>query len=163
MGVRENRISNGLCPNCGAEAAPFYLCPDCRRRASLNRMMRRGEDVSVFSSTKIGRERHWTLGSEEARDVLKTKPMPLWGEGMSAEDGRLRPRLGRIPVDIEREVFGILLRLGEPATEQEIIQAWGRMRVRRGRASAAGDLVALIKAERRREERNRKRMRVAVN
>lgn len=164
--LQERRIAKGLCPNCGNEAAPYRLCPDCRARASLGRMLRRGEKFGVFKSHRQGREKAWSApqikSNQSAAEIMKSRPMPVWGEGKAAEDGRLQPRLGNIPVDVEAELIAIFERIGEPLTEEEIWSAWGKLRVRRGRASAAGDLAALVKAERRRARKNRKRARMTA-
>ncbi len=162
MKIQQTRINAGLCPNCGKEAAPYYLCPDCRGLKSLGGMLNRGEKYHIFTSERRGRTKLWRTGSYQGNrppsEVMGSKPMPLWGEGKGGDDKRLRPRVGKIPVNVEKELMGILLRLGAPATCEEIMGAWGKLRVRRGRASAACDLAALIKAERRRERRNRKRL-----
>ena len=164
--LQQERINNGKCPSCGEEAAPYYLCSKCRHLQSMGRLLNRGERVDVFSSEKRGRAKYWSLGkSRDNRpitEIMGSRPLPLWGEGKARKDRRLRPRLGGVPIEVERELLAILLRLGQPATEDELIRAWGKLRVRYGRASAAGDLAQLIKAERRRERRNKKRLNLPV-
>ena len=158
--LRQDRINRGLCPQCGKEAAPYYLCPDCRQLRSLGGMLNRMNKHDVVRKSKKGRFNLWFTGARTLEDAggMKNRSYPLWNEGKGADDKRLRPRIGKIPVDVERELLEMLSRFDRPVSEDEIVQAWGRMRVRRGRASAAGDLVALIKAERRRVRRCEKRL-----
>jgi len=152
---QQERIDKGLCPHCGEEAAPFYLCPSCRRYKSIARKLDHGAKFGAFSKGREGRNVTYSIADHSVSDAWKenSKPSPLWNEGKGEDDKRLRPRLGKIPVDVETELMGIFLRLGSPLSEEEVVSAWGKLRVRRGRASAAGDLAALIKAERRRERR----------
>lgn len=73
------------------------------------------------------------------------------------DDKRLRPRLGKVPVDVEKELSGIFVALGRPAAIEEVIAAWGQLRERRKHESTAGDMAALIAAKRKREIRAAKR------
>ena len=73
-------------------------------------------------------------------------------------DKRLRPRLGNIPVDVQRELVALLLRNGQPMHIDEIYAAWGKLRLRSVRDSAAADLLHIVAATTKRErraERNR--------
>ena len=36
---RAHRVDHGLCPQCGKEAAPYYLCFDCRQLGAMSRML----------------------------------------------------------------------------------------------------------------------------
>ena len=159
---RQRRVDAGQCPNCGKEAAPYYLCPDCRAKNSLRSKLNGMAKHGVVRKGGRVNLSHWWEGDVSLENSgMITKPSPLWGEGKGKDDKRLRPKLGKIPVDVERELVGMLQRFDRPVSEEEIISAWGKMRVRRDRASAAGDIVALISAERRRERRSKKRRKEA--
>ena len=151
--LRGERIAKGMCPNCGAEAAPHYLCGKCRLMAKVGRIVNRAAKVGGVVKSRHDGAMHYSMGDREAWDRIAWRPDPKEG------DGRLRPRLGRIPVDVGNEIVGILTSLGRPATIDEIVAAWGRLREERRRGSIAGDMVAIIEAQRRRNERNLKRLR----
>lgn len=148
---KQDRIAKGLCPTCGKEAAPYYLCSRCRFYGKIGRVLRRAGKAGAFTRTvdKKGVVR-WGIGSEAAFDAMTWRPDPKEG------DGRLRPRLGRVPVDVEGELVALLTSMGKPATIDEIVAAWGQLRERR-RVSIANDMATIIAAQRKREARARKR------
>ena len=144
------RMAQGLCPNDGKEAAPYRLCSDCRRVAFVRRVANRLAEYGLAHKTKQGRSNYY-----------QTSPLPL-GEGeviyREAVEGdrRLLPRRAHVPIDIEQTLIALFSKPGiETLTEDEIVQAWGKLRVRPGRLSAAHDLATIILAERRRRTRKR--------
>lgn len=157
--IREDRLAKGLCPQCGAEAAPYRLCGQCRFRGLIYRLLRKGEKAGEIASRKQGREKRvwkvdhnkkWTFSYNEVTDE---------------SDGRLRPKLRGIPVDVERQLIKIFETAGKPLTLDEIMTAWGTLRLRAGRTSAAMDLAYIVEAKRkraakmaRRAERQRKQL-----
>lgn|GEM_PF-3895894 len=156
--TRQHRIDHGLCPECGEEAAPYYLCEQHRRKASLGRILRSAATRGVLRISKRG-GRNWysvDTGCRPASDVNWPGKTIF---DMNENDKRLRPRLGRRPVDIDETLIGIFVDSGRPLQYDEIISAWGRLRSKRKTASLAGDMTAIIEAQRRRAARNAKRAR----
>ena len=153
--LQQRRIAAGLCPRCGAEAAPYYACPKCRAKQSVGRVL--GRFVEHGFATTLGNtsgKRWLTTGRDDQfSDVARVLPSPLWGEGKGAEDKRLRPRLKGIPVDVEATLIELMREEDRGLTIEEIQAAWGKLRVKAGRESAAHDLRALILAERKRERK----------
>lgn len=152
MTLAKERIAKGLCPRCGKEAAPYYLCADHRFEQQIVRRLNRGERIGGFRKEKRGRQTYWSLGSQNALDSMDWRdPKP--------DDKRYRPRLGRIPVEIEDELIKMLTDLGKPVTIDEILAAWGRLREKRSGGSVAQNMAAIIAADQRRQDRNARRLR----
>jgi hypothetical protein len=168
VNTAQERLRKGLCPRCGKEAAPYRLCRDHRLMDMLARCMRAGAQaghVTAVRSTGRGRSILWGLSDKgKAAAAAPNRDNSSWNfraafEGRAGwEDKRYRPRLGGVPADIEREISNILIAFGRPATIDEIVAAWGKLRETRMHKSVAGDLVALIAAERKRNARNAKRL-----
>jgi hypothetical protein len=152
MTLRQDRLARGLCPNCGKEAAPYFLCGDCRFKAKIVRVLNRGGKVGGFKKERRGRAVYWSIGNEAALDTLVWRPDPKEG------DRRSRPRLGRVPVLVENELVKLIESMDRPATLEEIMEAWARLREKRRTSSAAGDMAKIIEAKRRRERRQQKRL-----
>lgn len=161
-GSRQARINAGLCPRCGEEAAPYYLCDRCRRLKSLTSGLEQMEKAGRVKSGFDGRFKVWSAGPniDDPTMPSNVRARPVWGEGR-AGDKRLRPRIGRIPVDVERELAALIAAHGRPVTIEQINCAWGRMRLRKKRASAAKDLMTIIKADEKRASRLERNKRVA--
>ena len=161
MSLAKERVSKGLCPRCGKEAAPYYLCPEHRQSDSLARQMKRLENHGFCYSVKKGRDLWWTgnkaMDNVKPQDVMRCPPVPVWGEGKGQEDGRLRPRMRGIPTDVEATLIELFKHEKQGLTTEEVIEAWGRLRVRPGRDSAAADMKHIIIAARRRKDRASKR------
>ncbi len=165
MSIRQDRINKGLCPDCGKDAAPYLLCGSCRLKAKIGRILRRMARSGAVTRAQSGRTATWAMTyhadssimtKERAEKILNEigwRPDPVEG------DKRLRPRLGKIPVDVEKELYDLMVRMARPATIEEIMEAWGRLREKRRTESAAGDLARIIDAKRRRDEKNAKRAR----
>ena len=153
--VQQERVAKGLCPTCGKEAAPYYLCADHRLTGKIERILRRVHAAGGVTREKRGVKAYWSMGDREAWDRLAWRPDPKDG------DKRLRPRIRGVPVDVEATVIEIMRSLDRPCTTEEIVAAWGRLRTERQHATVAGDVAALIEAQRRREARNAKRLRIS--
>ncbi len=88
-----------------------------------------------------------------------------WDEGkwgtylmdMKEDDKRLRPRLGRRPVDFDEMLMAIFREAARPLSEDEIVLAWGKLRSKRKTESLVGDMTKLVLAQRRRDARLAKR------
>jgi hypothetical protein len=155
---RQHRIDHGLCPICGEEAAPFYLCHDHRTYAAFERMLNRMSERGIAKKEKIKGKNYWSIPAGwNGPRVEDFHWNPRMGE-LKLSDKRLRPRMGRRPIDLEDTLVEIFREAGKPLTMEEVHAAWGALRSKRKTASLAGDMVAIIKAQRRREERNAKRL-----
>lgn len=156
--IRQERAAKGLCPNCGKEAAPYYLCAECRFKAKIIRVMNRVEKAGALRKERRGRDTMWSMaywGNDRLtkEDVDGIIEKMRWHPDPKEGDGRLRPRLGKIPVDVEKELFALMTEMARPATIEEIVAAWGRLREKRRTSSAAGDLARIIEAQRKRERK----------
>jgi hypothetical protein len=160
MTKAEERLASGLCPQCGAEAAPYRLCARCREINIFRRGLKKLAGGGVVHEEKKNGKLWFTAGDfSKAEDVR----LSFAFEGSKGDDdGRYRPRLGRIPVNVETEIFKIFEAFGRPVTMEEILAAWGKLREDRKHATVAGDVTALIAAQRRRQARAQKRLREAV-
>lgn len=154
--IRRERISQGLCPNCGKESAPFHLCQDCRFGNKITAILRRGEKVGGFKSERKGRDTYWSIGANQrALDTIKWRADPKPG------DKRLLPRIGRIPMQIEDTIIAALMSLDRPATIEEIRCAWVKLKANRGGGSLSSHVLQIIEAARRRGEKNARRAEIA--
>ena len=152
---RQYRIDHGLCPLCGKESAPYYLCEDHRTYQAVGRMMKLMAKRGIVKDH--GRTGYSIPLGWNGPDVSEFQWRPRMGE-LRPGDKRLRPRLGRMPVDLDETLIGIFREAGRRLTIEEIYEAWGKLRSRRKTESLAGDMAALIRAQRRRDERNGKRL-----
>ena len=152
---KQFRVDHGMCPECGREAAPYYLCGQHRTLGAMTRMLNRMANRRTIKKEKVGRANHWSIlkGGAEVADFQWAKS----AFEMEASDKRLRPRLNRRPVDLDETLHEIFITAGKPLLMEEIYAAWGKLRSKRKSASLAGDMAAIIQAERRRAERNAKR------
>ena len=144
------RIAQGLCPRCGTEAAPYRLCSKHRAEGMIGRICERASRAGGFKKEKRGNRIYWSLGNRAALDSIK------WSPDVGLDDKRRRPRLGGIPVDVEKQLVAILTEAGRPLGIEEIISAWGKLRERRT-GSIASNLAAIITAQQRRASSNAKR------
>ena len=153
----KDRVANGLCPRCGEESAPYYLCGKHRLEARLIRALKRGTRKGGFIETRGTDNRpRYKIGDETKLDMRwQTQIVP------PDNDGRFKPRIGRVPVDVERTLLKLLTAANKPCTIEEIMAAWGKLRTERKHDSVVGDMVAIIAAQRRRAERMAKRARVS--
>lgn len=157
--LRKHRISHGLCPNCGGEAAPYYLCAECRFRQRIRRTLNLMKRKGVLRTEGERRsDKRWfvTPNSQEIMDSTKWYPDPQPG------DKRLEPRLGGKIVDVCETLVGILRDMGKPATIEELVHAWGKLREKRKTASLAGDMTTIIEAKRRQDRKAAKRAAAAA-
>ena len=98
--LKQERINKGLCPICGEQAAPYYLCDKCRGKAILRRFLNRAVEAGAFRMKKVGRENTYAIGDENA-DFSYRFPEKF--------DKRHEPRFRNIPVDVEKELLNIFL------------------------------------------------------
>jgi ribosomal protein S27AE len=121
----KERVAKGQCPHCGAEAAPYYMCGKCRFTEKLRRTLRRGERAGAVTWEPDGRSKRWVLKSGDAWDRAG------WGAEPKEGDSRLAPRLRGMRIDVERTLIEVMRFIGRPCTEQEIVEAWGKLRANR--------------------------------
>jgi hypothetical protein len=119
----------------------------------LNTMARRG----VIDKTRKGRDSLWLIDKDKAHTEIDDFRWGKYLMEMDESDKRLRPRLGRRPVDLDDTLMQIFRDAGKPLTMEEIYHAWGRLRSRRKTETLAGDMKRIIAAQRRREHRASKR------
>lgn len=155
---RRHRVDHGLCPSCGKEAAPYYLCPDCRTKASMLRMLNTMARRGIIDKSRRGRDSLWSI--EKGKDRPQIDQF-RWGKyllEMDDSDKRLRPRMGQRPIDLDETLMSIFRDAGKPLSMEEIYHAWGRLRSRRKTGTLAGDMSKIIAAQRRREGRSARRV-----
>lgn len=154
---RQCRIDRGLCPECGEEAAPYYLCLTCRQLGSISRIMNRAADRGIVKKEIDGGKAYYSVPPEfNGRSTDEFH----WAKtlfDMDPDDKRLRPRMGKRPVDLDETLIEIFETAGKRLQMHEIFEAWGRLRTKRKTASLAGDMRAIIEAQRRRGAKNAKR------
>jgi hypothetical protein len=156
MEQRQYRIDHGLCPECGRESAPYYLCEEHRQLNSLTRMLNRMADRGVLQKEKQGGKSYYSPGVNSARCGDFSWRQTLFD--MDPDDKRLRPRMGRRPIDLDETLISIFETAGRRLTMEEILSAWGKLRSKRKTESLVGDMSAIILAQHRRDERNAKRL-----
>ena len=156
MTIGKDRIAHGLCPQCGKEAAPFYLCWQCRLGQRFNRSLKKGVRCGVVN--KIGEGRKALFGlekgySEEAERQWGKHSIPIV---IPESDSRGHPRIRGTRVNVEATLIRVIEFIGHPCTLEEIMTAWGRLRSKRD-APLHSDLGRIIIASERRKTRNAKR------
>lgn len=153
--LRKERISHGMCPKCGKESAPFYLCGECRFGNKLVGILKRGRKHGALKSERRGRTDYWSIDNNAAWATIKWRP--------DAKDGdkRLLPRIGRMPMLVEDTIVAALMSLDRPATIEEIRAAWVKLKSNRGSAALSVHVLAIIEAARRRGEKHAKRAEAA--
>lgn len=160
--TRQYRVDHGLCPICGKESAPYYLCEHHRKIGMVSRMCdlmaKRGVILRHKEKGRVAYSRPDGFNGPDTHDF---KWLPRWG-GLKEGDKRLRPRLGRRPVDLDETLVRIFMDAGRPLSIEEVVIAWGRLRSKRKTESLSGDMTAIIVAQRRRDERNAKRAAIAA-
>jgi hypothetical protein len=157
---KQYRIDHGLCPLCGKEAVPYYLCQEHRSRNAFTRMLNRMSDRGIISREKDGGKVYYKHlpGGRSVHDFPWGKM--LWE--MDSNDKRLRPRLGRRPVDLDDTLIEIFETAGKPLRIDEIIAAWGKLRSKRKTESLAGDMRTIIAAQHKRDAKNARRAAIAA-
>ncbi len=149
--IAKQRVAKGLCPQCGAEAAPYYLCERCRSIKRLGRMLDRMADAGGIDRVRMG-PNQGRVGYAPSSVPEPERKKIQWRE-VSETDRRWAPRIKNLPVDVERELIAMFECAGDPLRIDEILAAWGTLRLRKERASAAHDLRAIILAERKRRRK----------
>ena len=154
---RRYRVDHGLCPECGREAAPYYLCPEHRQIGAITRMMKRMAKRGIVKEEKEGGRLYWRIppgwNGPSAADFNWRDNM----FSMAKDDARLKPRMAKRPIDLDDTLVEIFRDAGRPLQMHEIMAAWGKLRSQRKTSCLAGDMTAIISAQRRRELRNAKR------
>lgn len=156
--LQQQRILAGQCPLCGKEAAPYRLCYDHRQLGRLNRALKRGEKYEYFNSEKRSDGKlYWTIGAKNNDPGVRDR-MGKWATPiiLSETDGRGRPRLRGISVDVEATLIEVIRRIGRPCTIEEITGAWGRLRDRRS-SPLPSDLATIIAAKDKRARKMQRR------
>ena len=154
MSAAQERIARGQCPNCGKEAAPFYLCYHCRSLGKVRRVLNRAHKAGGVTRERRKDGVYWTMKDAAKWDTVAWRGDPKDG------DGRLAPRLNGKRVNIEQTIINIMRHIGRPVTIEELTIAWGKLRAKRD-APLANDLARLIAAEDRRKAKAAKRLRNA--
>jgi hypothetical protein len=142
-GERQERIAGGLCPECGEEAAPYLLGWGCRLKPRLNRALARGVKIGFLQRSLDARfSIAGTPSNSAQREWLKWSTPLVLGE----DDGRGKPRMRGMRVDVEATLSKVMEHIGRPCTIDEIVAAWGKLRAKRTNP-LAGDLGRLIVAD----------------
>lgn len=150
---KQYRIEHGLCPMCGKESAPYYLCHDHRNIGALHRLLTKMVDQRLLTKTKDGRAYGYEINHASGKTPRDFVPGRASWLDLKPDDKRRRPRLGRRPVDLDETLIGIFQEAARPLTIEEVVSAWGRLRSQRKHETLAGDMAAIIKAQRKRDER----------
>lgn len=157
----KDRVAHGLCPACGKEAAPYRFCFDCRQMQRLTRSLKRGVQHGVLQfmggATRLTKNTLIWKGAKFDDEAAK-KELRKWSTPvvLPESDGRSKPRLRGITVDVEATLLKVMGFIGRPCTIDEIISAWGKLRDRRS-APLAHDLGRIIVADERRKAKNARR------
>jgi hypothetical protein len=157
--LSEDRLAKGLCPRCGADAAPYRLCARCREMDALGRLLNRGVECGYLRAEMEGTRKFYAIADESKRDAWRYTFASDGEKGY--DDKRYRPRIGRVPVDVEAELINIFREAGRYLSIEEVMAAWGKLRAGRQRASIARDMAAIVRAQDRRERRASKRVELA--
>lgn len=154
---KQYRVDHGLCPNCGEEAAPYYLCHKCRDLTALTRQLNRMVDQGVLERERLGRGFGYSVNKTSGKTLDDFVAYKAWID-LSPDDKRRRPRLGRRPIDLDETLIGIFQNAGIPLTIEEVVAAWGHLRSQRRHETLATDMTVIIKAQRKRDDRAAKRL-----
>lgn len=152
MGIREDRIAKGQCPNDGKEAAPYRLCFDCRQQLRINRSLNRGARLGALTVLGTGAAALFSINKNASEGANRQ-----WGKWstkviLPENDGRGKPRLRGQRVDVEATLIKVIEFIGRPCTIDEISEAWGRLRSKRT-SPLASDLACIIRAADKRKRR----------
>lgn len=153
-GERAERIAKGQCPTCGKEAAPYLLCWSCRLRPRVDRAMARG----VKTGAVVQLPGDFFGLPKGGADPKADREWEKWSTPivLDENDGRGKPRLRGIRVDVGATLLEVMRHIGRPAHMEEILAAWGRLRSKRT-DPLAGDLGRLIVADEKRARKLAKR------
>lgn len=155
MSLRQERVAKGLCPNCGKEAAPYYLCWNCRAKARFRRTLDRGAKVGALSKERRADGVYFSLPKVRPEKTAKWGSTPV--TGLPDSDGRSQPKLRGVRVDVEATLIEVIRVIDRPCTIEEIMAAWGKLRDRRN-SPLPVDLAAIIAAQDKRERKRQKHL-----
>lgn len=143
--VKQERLAKGQCPQCGKEAAPYYLCYGCRQSVRITRCLKRGARLGAISVMGSGPKALYSIPKGRTDDAKRE-----WGKwstkvALPETDGRSKPRIRNIRIDVEKTLLNVIGFIGRPCTIGEITEAWGKLRTKRD-APLANDLGRIIVA-----------------
>lgn len=150
--LTKQRIAKGLCPRCGKEAAPYYLCDHCRGIDGISRMLKLMAKREVVTSEKRGRHTYWKIDPRynEALDNFTWRPR-MWD--LKDSDRRRKPRFRGVPIEIENAVRAALTMLDRPASIEEIMEAWAKLKTSNRDGTIESNLVEIIVSKNKRAEK----------
>lgn len=142
----KQRIARGLCPKCGEEAAPYYLCQKCRDYDAIRRMLKLMDKRGMVTSTKKGTSSYWRMNPDwdDKSDNFSWKPR-MWE--LKDSDRRRKPRFRGVPIEIENAVTACLVSIGRPASIEEILEAWAKLKTSNRSGTIESNLVNIIVAK----------------
>jgi hypothetical protein len=128
MSLSDDRIAKGQCPRCGKEAAPYYLCYECRSRLRFARNINRGAKVGALVKEKRIEGTYFSLPKNPPLKTARWGSTPIH---LPESDRRGHPRLRGTRVDVEATIIEVIRNIGRPCSIKEIESAWGRLRAKR--------------------------------
>lgn len=124
----------------------------------IRRFARAGERHGVIKIERSDKDKRNML-------ISLAEPGKKWDDKFFrdavGDDKRLLPRLHGVPVDVEKELFGIFERHGKPMQMEEIISAWIFLRPNPKRKSITADMLKIMAAKEKRERKAAKAAAVA--
>jgi hypothetical protein len=95
----------------------------------LVRALKRGLNDGYLDRVGEGKHALWKLGKTPFDSVKHNR----WGTPfyLPDTDGRGKPRLRGIRIDVEKTIIGIIRFIGRSCTTEEVLAAWGKLRDRR--------------------------------
>lgn len=163
--LHQERILAGQCPNDGNEAAPYRLCHSCRQKIRFGRALKNAGKKGIFKGEKTSKGYVWSMPLGYKTDPSWQAANAAWESDKGTEnmglniiegDKRYDPKLRGIRVDVTRTLLQVIQFIGRPATLEEIMAVWGKLRAERS-SPLAHDLGRLIMAQEKRDRRNAKR------
>ena len=164
--LHKKRVLAGQCPNDGNEAAPYRLCQACRQKRRFGRALKSAAKRGVFKGEKTNTGYVWSMPLGYKNDPAWQAANEAWqkdgrSENMGLDhlpnDKRYEPKLRGIRVDVEKTLLQVINFIDRPASIEEILAVWGKLREQRS-SPLAHDLGRLIMAQERRDRRNAKRL-----
>lgn len=155
----KDRVAHGLCPQCGKEAAPYRLCWNCRTQGRVRRALKK---AVRYGAVRTDGKRYWS--GDKADDPAVRAQLRKWDTPfvLPESDGRGKPRVRGIRVDVEATLYKVIEFIGRPCTIEEIMAAWGRLRDKRTNPLPV-DLGRIITAEDKRARKAARRRELATH
>lgn len=164
--LQQERILAGQCPNDGNEAAPYRLCHSCRQKTRFRHALKAAGKKGIFKAEKTAKGYVWSMPTGYKNDPSWAAAKDAWEGDKRSEnmglaviegDKRYDPKLRGIRVDVGRTLLQVINFIDRPATLEEIMAVWGKLRAERSEP-LAHDLGRLIMAQEKRDRRNAKRV-----